>query len=55
LAHLGLDGVISLTASTNVRSQAVMERIGMCHDPSSDFAHPRLAADHALTGTSPTV
>lgn len=46
---LGLPDLISLTAASNVRSRAVMARIGMTHDPSSDFAHPRLAADHPLS------
>ena len=45
---LRLDDLVSLTAASNARSRAVMSRIGMTHDPSSDFAHPRLPADHAL-------
>jgi ribosomal-protein-alanine N-acetyltransferase len=38
----GLPEVVSFTAVTNVRSQAVMRRIGMTHDPADDFDHPRL-------------
>ena len=37
----GLDEIIAFTTTRNVRSQAVMERIGMVHDPESDFDHPR--------------
>lgn len=40
--ELGWTEVVSFTAVTNTRSQAVMERIGMTRDPSSDFDHPRL-------------
>lgn len=39
-AELGLAEVVSFTATTNVRSRAVMERIGMTHDPADDFDHP---------------
>ena len=45
---LQLEDLISLTAAVNLRSRAVMERIGMHHDPSSDCANPRLPADHPL-------
>ncbi|MFB4264482.1 GNAT family N-acetyltransferase [Nonomuraea sp. GTA35] len=38
----GLDGIISMTAVTNVRSQAVMRRLGMTRDPAEDFDHPRV-------------
>ena len=40
--ELGLDEVISFTATTNLRSRRVMERIGMTHDPKDDFDHPRV-------------
>ncbi len=40
--QLGLDEVISFTSTTNLRSQRVMERIGMTHDPADDFDHPRV-------------
>ncbi len=39
---LGLDEVVSFTAVANTRSRAVMERLGMTHDPDEDFDHPRL-------------
>ena len=45
---LGAEEVMAITAATNVRSQAVMTRIGMVRDPSRDFDHPRLAPDHPL-------
>ncbi len=40
--RLGLDQVVSFTTEGNARSRAVMERIGMTHDPSDDFDHPGL-------------
>ena len=39
---LGLEEVISFTSTTNIRSQRVMERIGMTHDPADDFDHPNV-------------
>jgi RimJ/RimL family protein N-acetyltransferase len=38
----GLDEIIAFTTTVNTRSQAVMERIGMVHDPDADFDHPSL-------------
>jgi len=34
---IGLDQVVSFTARSNLRSQRVMERIGMVRDPADDF------------------
>jgi len=52
LAHawdvVGLDEVVSFTTAGNDRSRAVMTRIGMRHDPASDFDHPRLPAGHPM-------
>ena len=45
---VGLAEILSWTTASNLRSRAVMERIGMHHDPSSDFAHPRLPIGHPL-------
>ena len=45
---VGLDALVSFTAPANVRSRAVMERIGMTHDRAGDFDHPRIAAGHRL-------
>ncbi|HWW44858.1 MAG TPA: GNAT family protein [Acidimicrobiia bacterium] len=42
---VGLDEVVAFTAAANTRSRAVMQRLGMTHDPAGDFAHPRLAID----------
>ena len=42
------DEIVSFTAPANVRSRAVMERIGMTHDPTDDFDHPNLADGHPL-------
>lgn len=38
----GLDEIVSFTSAANARSRAVMERIGMTHDPADDFDHPDL-------------
>lgn len=46
--ELGLDEIVSFTAVGNVRSRAVMERIGMTHDPADDFDHPALPEGHRL-------
>lgn len=45
---LGLDSVVSFTVPANLRSQRVMEKIGMKHDPCDDFDHPRLPEGHPL-------
>jgi 3-dehydroquinate dehydratase/shikimate dehydrogenase len=37
---LGLDEIVSFTTTLNNRSRAVMERLGMRHDPTGDFDHP---------------
>ncbi len=37
---VGLDEIVSFTVPANRRSRAVMERIGMHHDPADDFDHP---------------
>src|SRR4051794_26778761 len=47
-AELELDELVSFTVPQNTRSRAVMERIGMTHDPSDDFDHPRIPAGHAM-------
>ncbi len=39
---------MSFTVPANVRSRAVMERIGMRHDPADDFDHPKLPVGHPL-------
>jgi RimJ/RimL family protein N-acetyltransferase len=47
--NCGLNEIVSFTVPANLRSRKVMERIGMIHDKSGDFAHPQLAADHPLS------
>lgn len=37
-----LEEIVAMTAEINVRSQRVMERLGMTRDVVDDFAHPRL-------------
>ncbi|SED50890.1 Protein N-acetyltransferase, RimJ/RimL family [Streptomyces sp. 2224.1] len=37
---LALPDILAVTAATNLRSQAVMRRIGMTHDPADDFNDP---------------
>jgi ribosomal-protein-alanine N-acetyltransferase len=44
----GLAEIVSFTTTANVRSQAVMIRLGMTHDPADDFDHPVLAEDSPL-------
>jgi RimJ/RimL family protein N-acetyltransferase len=36
----GLGEIVAFTTTLNTRSQAVMARIGMRHDPAGDFDHP---------------
>jgi ribosomal-protein-alanine N-acetyltransferase len=40
--------IVSFTSKTNLRSQRVMQRLGMTHDPADDFDHPRLALTDPL-------
>jgi ribosomal-protein-alanine N-acetyltransferase len=46
--EIGLDEIVSMTAVVNVRSQRVMERIGMTRDPADDFLHPNIPAGSAI-------
>ena len=46
--RLGLRETVSFTVPRNLRSRAVMERIGMRRDPADDFDHPNFAEDHPL-------
>ena len=45
---LALDEVVSFAVEANLPSRRVMERIGMVHDPSDDFDHPRFPTGHVL-------
>lgn len=44
----GLEEVVSMTTTTNLRSQQVMRRLGMTRDPADDFDHPALPVGHRL-------
>jgi RimJ/RimL family protein N-acetyltransferase len=44
--RLRLNEVVSFTTVANARSRAVMERLGMSHDPADDFDHPRIPSGH---------
>ncbi|MGF1619914.1 MAG: GNAT family N-acetyltransferase [Rhodomicrobiaceae bacterium] len=48
---LDLPEIVAITAPSNRRSRAVMERIGMSCDPADDFIHPTLPPDHRLQPT----
>ncbi|CAL9342225.1 GNAT family N-acetyltransferase [Streptomyces sp. MPA0124] len=39
---LGLTEVLAVTAAGNLRSRAVMDRLGMTHDPADDFDDPEM-------------
>ncbi len=41
---VGLDEIVSMTTTTNIGSQRVMQKLGMTHDPADDFDHPRVPA-----------
>ena len=47
-ATMRLAEVVAFTATGNLRSQAVMRRLGMRRDPARDFAHPALPEGHPL-------
>lgn len=40
--------ILAFTGTQNLRSQAVMQRLGMIRMAERDFDHPALAADHPL-------
>lgn len=45
---LNLSEIVSFTATQNMRSRRVMERIGMHYNPKDDFEHPKLPEGHPL-------
>jgi RimJ/RimL family protein N-acetyltransferase len=47
----GLSELVAFTVPDNLRSRAVMERIGMHHDPAEDFDRPSPDASSPLVGT----
>lgn len=46
--QVGLSEIVSMTAVGNVRSRAVMRKLGMTHDPADDFDHPRVPDGHPV-------
>ena len=50
-AEVGLRSIVSFTAEGNVRSRAVMERLGMRHRRADDFDHPRIPEGDPLRRT----
>lgn len=45
---LKLKELVSFTVPDNKRSRALMEKLGMRHNPKDDFYHPKLPRDHAM-------
>ena len=45
---LGLPEVLAFTVPANLRSRAMMQRLGMRLDPAGAFEHPRLPVGHEL-------
>jgi RimJ/RimL family protein N-acetyltransferase len=43
-----LPQIVSFTVPDNIRSRAVMEKLGMTRDPADDFDHPNIAEHHPL-------
>ncbi len=48
LDTLGWREIVAMTAKINLRSQRVMERLGMTYDPRDDFEHPKIPEGHPL-------
>ncbi len=46
--ELGRTEVVAMTARRNLRSQAVMQRLGMTRSVFDDFEHPRIAPGHPI-------
>jgi RimJ/RimL family protein N-acetyltransferase len=45
---LDLAEIVSFTVPANMRSRAVMERLGTTRNPADDFDHPRLPPGHPI-------
>ena len=43
-----LDEIVSFTATTNKRSELVMQRLGFTRSEQDDFYHPRIVEGHPL-------
>lgn len=48
LRERALPEVLSFTAAINLRSRAVMERVGLRHVPDGDFEHPAVPVGHPV-------
>ena len=46
--EIGLDEILSFTSVLNLKSQRVMQKIGMTTDPAEDFDHPNVPKGHRL-------
>jgi RimJ/RimL family protein N-acetyltransferase len=46
--RVGLDEVVSFTVPANVRSQTVMQKLGMTRSAADDFDHPNVPEGHVL-------
>jgi RimJ/RimL family protein N-acetyltransferase len=46
--QLNLHEIAAFTATANVRSRRVMEKLGMTRDPADDFDHPKIPAGNPL-------
>jgi ribosomal-protein-alanine N-acetyltransferase len=44
--RVGLTEIVSMTTPANIRSIAVMERLGMTRNPADDFDHPNVPDGH---------
>jgi RimJ/RimL family protein N-acetyltransferase len=47
-SHLTMEEIVAFVVPANVKSQAVMMRLGMRRDPSADFEHPLMPVGHPL-------
>lgn len=47
-ARMAIEEVVSFTIPENLRSQAVMSRLGLTRDRQGDFDHPRLPVSHPM-------
>ena len=46
--EMGFDEIVSFTSVLNLKSQRVMQKIGMTTDPAEDFDHPNVPDGHRL-------